>query len=433
MQMFYFIYHIALWPLLRALFTVLSFSDAKVRLGLELRKADLNGVDPWLKSPQIGWQPVWIHCASGEFEYAKPVITKLKKKYPSQGILVTYFSPSYKDSIARFPGVDFSCPLPWDTAQDFKAFLNHHKPRALLIARTDVWPEMIRQTHLAGIPSLLFSATLTSDSGRARGIGRLISKITFSQLSEIFCVSISDQKEFASLDLNIPLQVSGDTRFDQVIARLESPQPLREELFKSRPEREFVLVCGSTWPEDEAVMLSAVKALGNVGMILVPHEPSESHLANLESQMKELEIQSRRYSNASDWYGGEVLLIDRTGILAELYSKADIAFVGGSFRRTVHSVMEPLAAGCFTLIGPHHLNNREAIEFQSIRCSPDERVTVLNIVEMIKNKNDLIGKISSFMQFPNGVARSKVKDEIRARSGKSEHVVSWIENHLKGL
>ena len=41
----------------------------------------------------------------------------------------------------------------------------------------------------------------------------------------------------------------------------------------------------------------------------------------------------------------DVLIIDKMGLLAKLYGLADIAFVGGSFRGSVHNVMEPAALG----------------------------------------------------------------------------------------
>ena len=54
-----------------------------------------------------------------------------------------------------------------------------------------------------------------------------------------------------------------------------------------------------------------------------------------------------------------------------------MAFIGGSFRKTVHSVMEALGAGLKTFVGPKHKNNREAIEFQSVRAA----VTVVHDAE----------------------------------------------------
>lgn len=115
--------------------------------------------------------------------------------------------------------------------------------------------------------------------------------------------------------------------------------------------------------------MGQTKDLG-VHWILAPHEPTEPHLAALE---KKLHTQGFVAQRLSAWRGGAdkdlaatnaVTLIDRVGILAELYTQADIAFVGGSFKKKVHSVMEPLAAGCVTFVGPLHTNNGEALLFK---------------------------------------------------------------------
>ncbi|MBY0383898.1 hypothetical protein K2X05_01965, partial [bacterium] len=57
----------------------------------------------------------------------------------------------------------------------------------------------------------------------------------------------------------------------------------------------------------------------------------------------------------------------KVGFLAELYKQSDFSFIGGSFRKQVHSVMESLACGCLTFVGPFYHNNREAIDFSQLK------------------------------------------------------------------
>ncbi|MCB0394319.1 MAG: hypothetical protein KDD25_07155, partial [Bdellovibrionales bacterium] len=97
-------------------------------------------------------RPIWIHTSSGEFEYAKPLIRKLKEQNPKCLILVTYFSPTYKKNIESFKEVDFAVPSPFDTPSEVRKFLDYFNPAILLISRTDLWPEMLTQTRNRGIP-----------------------------------------------------------------------------------------------------------------------------------------------------------------------------------------------------------------------------------------------------------------------------------------
>ena len=66
----------------------------------------VQGVPAFIKIDRAvfnGERPVWIHAASGEFEYAKPVIRELAKA--GKPVLVTYFSPTFADNVRKFPGV----------------------------------------------------------------------------------------------------------------------------------------------------------------------------------------------------------------------------------------------------------------------------------------------------------------------------------------
>lgn len=418
---FYFFYRTFGWPVLRSSLSLLSPFVPKIEKGLALRGSQ-DGKKAWATGVHREGA-VWIHCASGEFEYAKPVIQLLKKQNPSTFILVTYFSPSYIGQISKFQGVDAYCPLPWDSPRSLAEFFDYHRPRVLLIARTDVWPEMAKQTRLRGIPSLLFSATLTAKSGRARGLGRWMSKATFSQLSDILAVSDEDKSVFDSLELgNTAVTRAGDTRYDQVVARLAQPKPIRDELFKSDLP---IVVCGSTWPEDEAVLIEAARALKNqVRFVFAPHEPSESHLNALEVALAKAQLTNARYTQAASW-NEDVLLIDTVGILAEIYMKADFAFVGGSFKKNIHSVMEPLAAGCVTFVGPFHANNREALALKEVQVADD-----LMAVQPIRNSADLVKFLRDALALPRADLKKKVRDEIDARTGASRAVVDWVQKNI---
>lgn len=392
-----------------------------------------NGRVPWLMGEKK-LRPIWIHCASGEFEYAKPVISLIKRHSPQAKILVTYFSPSFKKSVHQYPGIDAACPLPWDQPEALQTFLEWHEPKALLIARTDTWPEMLRQCRMNNIPTLLFSATLPENSGRARGLGRWMSRFTFQFLDNIYCVTEEDAAVFKTLfdlpDQTGRVEVAGDTRYDQVIARLEKPKPLRAELWSDH-NRDRCFIAGSTWPEDEKALLQAFKSeaiakqlrSGELKVILVPHEPTPSHLKDLERQLSEIGLHGVRYSSAANWSNGTVLLIDQIGILAELYLRARFAFVGGSFRKTVHSVMEPLAAGCLTFVGPFYRNNREAIEFNTIRITNEPHE--FRAVEAVQDASALESRLLGALNLPASAIDQKIKGEILRRTGKSEKVLAW--------
>ncbi|OFZ17887.1 MAG: hypothetical protein A2Z20_10635 [Bdellovibrionales bacterium RBG_16_40_8] len=395
---------------------ILPFSK-KIQKSLLLRKNE--------KLPEpLQQKPIWIHASSGEFEYAKPVISAIKKWQPDIPIVVTYFSPSYAEQIKKFSGVDFSLPLPLDLPNPINQFIRKINPQMLLVARTDLWPEMLLAVKKNKIPSLLFSTTFRSIA-KFRCIKKIYYNLLFNQFTNIFAVSELDSHNIKETNTNTLVTVYGDTRYDQVILRLKNSHTLNENILQN--VRCPIFVAGSTWPEDEEVILPALDSLlksEKIKLILAPHEPSIAHLKKIEKVLRKLDISFEYYSKATV-LKSNVLIIDKTGILAELYTKAQIAFVGGSFKNKVHSVMEPLAAGLLTFVGPKHTNNREAIIFQKI-LTPMK----LAAVTCVQNAKDLRYNVEQILS-QEDLTKSHffIKSEISKCSGGTAHVLAWAKKY----
>lgn len=310
-------------------------------------------------------KPIWIHASSGEIEYALPLIRAIRNSYPDIPILITHTSIS---SLKTLENLDVHAigVLPIDEITSVKHFLNLIQPRICLLARTDIWPEMINELKKRNIPCTLFSATFAKGSKKTSRLSTLFLKPAIQNLFSIYFVDIEDQKLCESLFGPIRSgTILGDTRYDQVTYRLQHAAPL------SLTRSHKTILLGSTWEEDEKIWLSFIHKLKVEGwkIIWVPHEVSPFHLKKLVDQIQRLKLSVGYFSenlNLWDWQKFDILLVDQLGKLAALYPYCQVAFVGGSFKKQVHSVMEPLAAGCPVLVGPFHHNNREALEFKSM-------------------------------------------------------------------
>jgi 3-deoxy-D-manno-octulosonic-acid transferase len=161
--------------------------------------------------------------------------------------------------------------------------------------------------------------------------------------------------------------VTGDTRFDQVWARAHrSPPPFVEALRSSRP----TLVAGSTWPADETHLLPVWNRIRDkipdARLIIAPHETSEAHIRSIEGWAREHAVTLARIDQ-DDAPAADVILVDRYGILGDLYALADVAYVGGGFHAAgLHSVLEPAAFGAPVLFGPRHQRSREAAKLVQV-------------------------------------------------------------------
>ncbi|MDZ4676640.1 MAG: glycosyltransferase N-terminal domain-containing protein [Oligoflexia bacterium] len=420
------IYTFILYPLVYFLFWLLSFKNEKVKLGLKIRKHK-----SWIQPRDETTSWIWFHVASGELEYAKPVLRELKK-ISTHKILVTYFSPSVMKALEKTPEIDLFVPMPWDTPWHWNEFLNHYQPKVLAIARTDTWPNMIWQTKKKNIPSILFSATLPSHSGRAASFwGRLLYGRIVEDLTYVSCVAEEDKSNFLRLDPDIKISIDGDTRFDQVLFRLQENRPIKN-LSSTQTPNTPIFVAGSTWPQDEKILIPALIKPVTLGLkvLIAPHEPTQQHLKDLEIQLTKLGFEFVYYSKLNDTLekadsktlaSSPVILVDVVGVLADLYKIAQISFVGGSFKKSVHSVMEPAACGNLIIIGPYHHNNREAL---SLKTKGFARVVddSFELESILMNET----KLNS-----NEVEKrkSEITDFIKSQTGVSKKIATWINSH----
>lgn len=410
--LFRLVYQLVFFPLFLLFFLIAALFNKKIAAGLKMRLHQK-------KPDHIKQNAIWIHASSGEFEYAKPAITAIKAWHPNTPILVTYFSPTYAKNIERFKGVDMAVPLPMDLPGPVSQFLSTYKPRALLFARTDLWPEALFQCQQKRIPTYVFSAVVNKDSSF---LAKWWREFLFGQLTKIFVVS-NDDKNALSEKLQKKTEVLGDTRYDQVFARLENPKPLPMVFNQDIPKP--IVVCGSTWSEDEEVLVKVISETKdlNFNWVIAAHEPTEEHLSVLEKKLKAKGLASERLSTAKDL--PQILLIDRVGILAELYTKADIAFVGGSFKRTVHSVMEPLAAGCMVFVGPYHSNNGEAMLFKDKQL--DNGFTP---VIAINNAEEFAAKLKEIGQRS---LKDQIKQEVKNHQGATAKLLQRLSDLFTGI
>jgi 3-deoxy-D-manno-octulosonic-acid transferase len=186
-----------------------------------------------------------------------------------------------------------------------------------------------------------------------------------------------------------------------------------------------VLVAGSTWPADEAVLLPAVASWlaehPGARCVIAPHEPTPTYLAPIErwaerSGVRLVRLHEAERTGDTTW---QVLLVDRVGVLGDLYALAQLAFVGGGFHEAgLHSVLEPAAFGVPVLFGPKHRNAREA----SALVHAGGAVVVTNEAEMRAT-------LTAFTRDPRRrtEAGAQARALVQAGLGSTARVVTLIE------
>jgi len=365
MQRFWFlVYNAFIIPLFWLAMKVGSIFNGKIRKGLRGRKDLFERLEQDIKLLRKK-RRFWFHSSSmGEFEQAKPIIAELRKRYDDIDIVVTFFSPSGYEPSKNYKLADLITYIPFDSVRNARRFLDLVSPSIAIMVRYDIWPNHIWELRKRGIPIVIANATLRKSSSRHYPVLKSFHQVVYDQITSILTVSQNDVEAFKNFGLTRPaVHAIGETRYDQVWLRsLDAktkhliPAPILR--------RKKVFVVGSSWDEDEAVLLPAFRRIAqhdsNALMILVPHEPTLSTLERLELSLN-YTMRAIRFSDLNDYSNENVILVDSIGILMSLYQYADVAYVGGSFRQGIHNVLEPAVYGVPVLYGPKHDNSQEAV------------------------------------------------------------------------
>jgi len=355
-------YRLIAIPMFWATLRILGAFNAKIRRGIRGRKALFADLARGVARIPPG-KRVWFHSSSlGEFEQAKPIIAELKRRDPDVRIIASFFSPSGLDHSRRYALADIISYLPFDTRSGAQRFITLVRPDAAVMVRYDIWPNHIWELRRRGIPILLANATMNDRSARMLPILREFHRFVYDAIDDILTVAPKDVAAFQRFGLRrARVQAIGDTRFDQVCIR--STEARRHSIIPPAIlQGKKVIVAGSSWPEDEDVLLPAFTRLqaerGDLLLILVPHEPTLDRLEELERALPG-STPAIRFSCLNEYRSESVIIVDSIGILLMLYAYAHIAYVGGSFRQGVHNILEAAVFGVPVVFGPRHHNSHE--------------------------------------------------------------------------
>jgi 3-deoxy-D-manno-octulosonic-acid transferase len=422
-----FIYNIILIPLLYIAYKVYALFNSKARDGINGRKGLFNVLSkklPLGSEERRNLPVVWFHCASvGEFEQARPIISMVKNK---ARIFVTFFSPSAYNLLAKYQNADLVSYLPFDTRKNASKMFDLINPSIFIFVKFDIWANYVWEAGRRNIPIILADATLHEKSKRLSPIIRSFMKSIHKYINIHCAISESDAKRLRLLCPDgARIEVMGDTRFDQVIARKNSAGKKLEGLLPYFEEP--VVIAGSTYAEEETVVIEAYRKVlqnwGKIQLILVPHEPEPERLEEIEKLMTQNKVPCMRLVELEKGrtHYGEVIIVDRVGVLAELYMLADITFIGGSFHGSVHNVMEPAIMGSPVLFGPTIHNSLEAFMLMDIGSGI-----------MVKNSDEMASELIRLLENTNLRERlgKSAQILIEENAGATEKIVACIDELL---
>ncbi len=334
----------------------------KLRTFIKVRKEVFNELEKIITHLPDSAFRIWIHSASvGEFEQARPIIAALKEKRPDIIVFISFLSNSGYNARKNFPDAAAVFYLPIDTHANAKKLVTLLKPDVLLLMRYDFWPNHLLEAKKYGTKLILAAAVLQQNSAYFKPVVKGFYGSIFHLFDKIYTVSAKDTTAFREIFMCRQTETAGDPRFDQVLTR--SKNPGRVDHLKPFFENKTVLVAGSIWDKDSALLLAAWQELDERPfLILVPHQVDTDNMERLYHDLQSRSLELVKVSAINETFNPEreVLVIDQTGYLVELYSIASMAFVGGGFGVNVHNTLEPAVYGIPVMFGPRYHNSPEA-------------------------------------------------------------------------
>ena len=313
-------------------------------------------------SSQIKGPIIWVHCASyGEFEQGFPIITGLKKTYPTHQIWVTFFSPSGYLHRKNHPNVDFVSYLPLDSPSAATKWIEMVQPKCIVFIKYEFWYYYLKLAALHKIPTFLAAAIFRPDQIFFKFYGGFYRSM-LQLFTGILVQDVHSKNLIAPLLKDTHLHVSGDTRFDRVLD-IASAKNSIDWLSKLADGK--IIVAGSTWEDDHKIIGSVSEKcdqLEQCNWIIVPHNVDVASIKSCRSYFKNSICLSEWLALSNSMEKPMVLIVDKIGLLSQLYQYAHIAYIGGGFTKDgIHNVLEAAVFGKPVVWGPNDSKYQEAI------------------------------------------------------------------------
>lgn len=382
----------------------------KMRLFVDGRKSVFQTLTTKVQASD---KTIWFHAASlGEYEQGLPVIEAIKKQFTSHKIVVTFFSPSGYEVRKNNAIADVTVYLPLDTISNAKQFIKLVHPEMAFFIKYEYWPNYLNELKNQNIKTYLISGILRENQTFFKWYGGFY-RNALKTFDYFFVQNESSKKLLQSIGFN-NVKVSGDTRFDRVVSILKRDNSL--DFIEQFKDNKTTIVIGSSWPKDESLLVNYInQSLDDVKFIIAPHNIKSEQIQELKNAISKKiiifsDVETRLIAPLQE---NNVFIIDTIGILTNIYSYADIAYVGGGFGNPgVHNILEPATFGVPVVIGPNYSHFAEATALVNMEgCISIQNQNQLNetLDLLLQNEDERLEKghvCSTFVQMNKGATQT---------------------------
>ncbi len=338
---------------------------------------------------------IWIHALSvGEVTSALPLVRALRAELPQATLIFSATTTSGRElAEARVgPLVNNVIAFPLDILPVVRHFIKRIAPDLFILVETDFWPNLLFELSAKTVPTVLVNGRISARSMRSYQRFAPLFRPLFNQF-ELLCMQTADAAA-AMRRLGVSrhkVQTLGNLKC-AVPEAAHVADPQSSPSLSGRSQHQVLIVCGSTHPGEEELLLSCCKTLARryqLHLALAPRRIERSgELLRLAAQFDlPATLMTQRSTDIT-----AVTIIDTIGDLAALYGHADIAFIGGSLvPEGGHNPIEAAREGCPILFGPH-MEDFAEISAELLACQAAFQV---------RNEETVSATLEQLIQFPD--------------------------------
>jgi len=384
--MFRFFYSIV-WQIIGILLPVVGLFNKKIQIGNKGRKASFSTLIKWRLSLPAESRIVWFHCASlGEFEQGRPVIEALKEKEPHSFIALTFFSPSGYEVRKNYTGADWIGYLPLDTYFNARKFVQILQPAEAFFVKYEFWMNYFLQLKNNKTKLFCISVILREEQRFFKWHG-FVWRPTLKAVTHFFVQNQSTLQLLNKIKFS-NVTLSGDTRFDRVMEIANSPKELA--WISSFKKNDFLIVIGSSYNEEEALVAVLLSRVPDLKVCVVPHEIHPHRIQESVARFEKFGV--TLYSTYEEKNTeARALIVDSIGMLSSIYAKADAVLLGGGFGKGLHNSLEIAVYGIPMAFGPNYKKFQEAVDLVKIEVAVpiESSEELLSFIEHARYENSI--------------------------------------------
>jgi tetraacyldisaccharide 4'-kinase len=324
---------------------------------------------------QTGPGAIWLHAVSvGEVLACVEFLRRLRAEFPRTRLFVSTSTLAGRaaagDQLRDLADGVFYAPV--DYVWAVRRVLRALRPAAVVIAETEIWPNLFREVHRTGAGLAIVNGRI-SDRAFPRYLPfRWFFRGVLSAADSILAQTDAMRERFLALEaLPERTRTGGNFKYDFAARAAAAGSPVPALLERARPGK--VWIAASTMPpssagdvDEDDVAIRAFQELAarhpDLLLILAPRKPERFDTAARKLEAAGIPYLRRSRLGDSDTLPlPAVLLLDTIGELSGLFSVADAVFMGGTLaRRGGHNILEPAFFAKPVIAGPH-MENFQAI------------------------------------------------------------------------